>query len=58
MQARDIISMTGAFCAGFGALLMSQPVAKWAWWLGQVMVIAGPIMMSARAVSSKKPPEP
>ena len=59
MQARDIISMIGAFCTGFGTLLMSMPVERWAWWLGQVMVIAGPILMGARALTStKKPSEP
>ena len=54
MKLRDVISMVGAFCTSFGTLLMSMPVEKWAWWLGQVMFIAGPILMTARAVTAKK----
>ena len=54
MTRRDIISMAGAFCAGFGALLVASPVEKWAWWLGQVMIISGPILMGARAATSNR----
>ena len=49
MKARDIISMTGYFFMGMGALLISQNVPPWAWWTGQVMIIAGPILAGSRS---------
>lgn len=54
MKARDIIAVVGSFFLAFGAVLMSQNVPPWAWWLGQGMVIAGPLMMGARAATARR----
>lgn len=58
MKARDIIALCGSFFLAFGAVLMSQDVPKWAWWVGQGMVIAGPLMMGSRAAMAKSNTDP
>jgi len=58
MKARDVVSLCGSFCLAFGAVLMSQDVPKWAWWIGQGMVIAGPLLMGARAATAPRAEKP
>jgi hypothetical protein len=58
MKTSDIVSILGSFFLAFGAALMAQDVPKWAWWAGQGMVIAGPLLMGARAMAAKEGHKP
>lgn len=55
MKPRDIIALVGAFLAGFGALVIANDVPPWAHWVGQAMVVAGPLLMGSRALMAGKP---
>lgn len=50
MDTRNLLTIIGAFLTGFGALVIKAEVPSWAWWVGQGMVVLGPLLMSARAV--------
>lgn len=50
MKLRDILTLVGSFFTGFGALVISQDVPKWFWWVGQAMTIIGPLLIGARVI--------
>jgi hypothetical protein len=55
---KNTLALIGSFCLAFGMALMAADVPKWAWWCGQAMVIAGPLMMGSRSAVAVKEQRP
>lgn len=52
MNPRDILSLAGACLLAVGGFLSQQPINSTPWWVGQIFVIIGPILMATRALTS------
>lgn len=61
MTLRDWIAILGAFCLAFGGKVKDRIDSTAAWWVGDMLITIGPILMASRALGAgkaKDEPEP
>ncbi len=53
MNLKDATTIAGAFFMSFGEMLKTQAPSVMAYWIGQAMIVLGPLLLAGRAIKAK-----